>query len=240
MDAGPRLFPPATLPGVPTKKPAAQPEPQIDFESEETEVLADQIRELQDEARATFSLADRLAGLHYRKAKVVLFMDAQKGSVMEEMDKALQRAQLVIAGVEPGSQHHQDLIAAYTEAEEEKLAVERELMKDALSVHMQAVPDPIQDKARRAARKAVGMKGSVVPDDVRENYIQVFTDQLVGHCMTAVIDADGAAGEYDRKTIGRILRETLPIPQHARLVAAMNDLVFSDALARQATEDPGF
>jgi hypothetical protein len=222
---------------VPTKKTPAKPEPVTTDADAET--IA-HVKAVQEEARGSFDLLERLAGLHYRRDKVVLFMDAQAGATLEAMELQLQRAHDLIATVEPGTPQHQGLIETYTAAEEEKLALEAELMKTALSVHMQAIPDPAHDKARRAARKAVGVKGSVIPEEQRETYVQVLTDQLLGACMTTVIDPSGAQGTFDRTKIGRKLREILPIPQHARLVAKMNDLVFNDALARQATSDPGF
>lgn len=214
------------------------PDP-LELTDDDTAMLTEHAETVQTEAKRKFRLSDRLAGVQLATAKVVLFTDPVAAATYGESEAKVARLEALLATLEDEGQRagvQETYEQTSTEADEARTA----MLASALAVHLRAVPQVVVERAERHARKAYALNDGTVPQDRRDDFFRMQNDEVLGHTIVRVVDAEGNDYEVDRKTVAEELRTHLPVPQFQRLLAAFNQLVFNDALARQATADPGF
>jgi hypothetical protein len=210
-----------------------------DLDIEADPDVVEHVQSVQEAAKARFSITDRLAEKHYATDKVLVFQDATEASKYGAMQVELDRAQAVLAQLEPGTEQHTGILETYNQAEEEAIAQRDVMMQSALAISLVALPQVVFERCQRKARKRLGLKGQI-PEDRMADYNTVNQDLLIGASIVKIVDHTGAEADFDKDEIGAQLRQSLEVPQYGRLFQKFNLLVFNDSIGRAATADPGF
>lgn len=209
--------------------------------SDEDEVmLAAEAETVQTAAKASFSLEDRLQGMVFATAKVLLFTDLAAATEWAEQDQRVQRLAAYVGSLEAGSPAHADALAAHNDADTLLEEKREAAFTSALAVHMRAVPQVAFEAAQRKARGKYKDESGQVPEDSREAFFEYQNELLLGQVVQRVVDASGNELTFSRPKLASTMRNALPVPQYQRLIEAFTRLVFNDSLARAATSDPGF
>lgn len=190
------------------------------------------------DAKKSFSLSDRLRGVKLSTRKVIVFTDEEAVTAFAAVTREEAGLQAVL-GAATEETDRASLEERQTALTARKEAARTAMLQSALSIHMRAVPDVVVDKARRAARKAYAVDGTI-PDDLLEDANAKQQQIILGHVIHKIVDADGAEADFERDRIAEELRAALPLPQWTRIVRAYNEIVFVDSIGEQATLDPGF
>lgn len=203
-------------------------------------MLSEHASDVAAAAKKSFSLRDKLRGMKAATAKIVLFTDPDAAAEFAQHNGMMQALAGIIETLEAGSEERASVQADYDEGETKLDRLRSAMLDSALAVHMRAVPQVVIEAAQRHARKAYARKDGSIPEESQEDFLRMQNHEILGSVIVRVVDAQGNDLEVDPATVGDDLLEFLPVPQYARLLQAFNVLVFNDALAQQATEDPGF
>ena len=203
-------------------------------------MLSEHAEDVTTEAKRSFSLRDRLQGMKRAESKIVLFTDPDAARDYAEQAFAQDQLGALLQAAKPEDDGYDEAQADFDEGQRLLEQKRAKMLESALAVHMRAVPQVVIEAAQRSARKAYALKDGTIPDEVRERFVQHQNHEILGSVVTRVVDAEGNDYTFDPSEIGDLLLETLPVPQYQRLIQAFNLLVFNDALAQQATDDPGF
>lgn len=212
----------------------------LSLSDDDRAMLSEHAETVQTEAKKTFSLKDRLSGIKASTAKIVLFTDPDAARAFAEKDTTATALSGLLADESLDEQLRAEVQHDFDSVDAEREQLRAVFMRTALAVHMRAVPQVVTDRAQRNARKAYALNDGTVPNERREDFFEMQNHEILGQVIQRIVDADGADAEFDPKTVGAELRDFLPQPQYQRLLNAFNQLVFNDALAAQATADPGF
>jgi hypothetical protein len=216
----------------------------LDLTADDEAMLAESAEEVQETAKKSFSLADRLQGAKLATAKVLVFTDAEPVAAWQDKEREVvvstAALQAAVGASEPDQQDIADLEAALSEVEAERDEARKAAFAGALAIHMRAVPQVALEAAQRDARKRFADDSGQIPEKSRDDFFERQNEILLGQCVTRVVDAEGNEYDFTRATLHKMLRDALPVPQFSRVMEAFNRLMFNDSLARAATSDPGF
>lgn len=226
------------------KKTAEDLAPELELEDQERTELAEEMSEIAEEAKKTFSLKDRVKGKRtYGKAKVPFILDtdaAEKHTTLNHQSKVL--AQMHAAAVSAGqpAEEIQRHLERFNEVDAQREVALNELLSGMLVAHLAGGPSVISDIAVRKARKYLGIKaGSKLNDDESEDLRDEAAFQNFQAVLVHIKAADGSIAEFTPDEL-REFRRDLDLIQRNNLDQAVNLLLFRDAVGESAVNDPGF
>jgi hypothetical protein len=223
------------------------------------------IEQIQEEARKSFSLSDRLQDINHRSTSILIFTDME---AVDEYNKINAKAQSLsddlgkinLAGLsavveaattdetraaaqsalESALSRKADLQARFDEMESSVAKAREKMLAGSFVIQMKAYPNIAVKVTKRDIRKkfsdpALGR----VPDDRVEEADAALHMALLGQAIVKVTSPDGDL-EFDRSTIGQELSDSLPPAQWDRLFQTFMRLTLSDEIAKAAVDDPGF
>lgn len=198
------------------------------------------VKEIQEEAKRTFSLRDRLAGIKQATRTVVVYTDPAAAEQWTELDRQRTNLESLMGADQLTAENRAEMQTALDGLTETLAEARTQMLEGAFSVHMRAVPQVVLSAAMRETRKRfadpvtkeIAEERTEQADEYRSRY-------LLGRVIQRIGTADGDL-EFDRETVAQDLEEALPIPQWRRIMENYGELVFSDAIGTAATDDPGF
>jgi vacuolar-type H+-ATPase subunit I/STV1 len=202
-----------------------------------------QVKEVVEEARATFSLADRLKGISRRTASVTVYTDEVLGEKYGKLKEQIDSLRQLIKPIE-GVVLTQEVIDQ-TRAEINKWqpaldAARAELEKSAFVFGLRAIP-PIAEKViARDVRKALGIKGSI-PEDKIEDWVSTYNANLISQQVTSLLDTQTGT-EQRSITVEEALalEQFLPKYEYAKLKSAADDLQLRNTIGELGTDSADF
>lgn len=199
---------------------------------------AEQIAQVQQEARKTFSLADRLRGVKHAERTVVLFDDPRPAEQWANLDRQRTSLEGLLGQQDLDAEARTDLTKAMESLEQSLTEVRADMEAHALHVRLRAVPPVVLKMAQHAALERFGVNRRI-PEEQEENAEDFRNRFILGRVIQTITTPDGPL-EFDRDSVARELEEALPVPQWRRLADTYTELVFTDAIGQAATDDPGF
>lgn len=203
----------------------------------------EQIEEVVTEARAEYSLLDRLKGINRRSETVITYTDEVLGEKHGKLKEQLDDLKALIKPIE-GVVLTQEVIDA-TNAEIEKWqpaldAARAELEKSAFVFTLHALP-PIAEKViTRETRKAMGIKGQI-PDERVEEWISLYNARMISQQVDRFEDRlTGVTKSSISIDEALWLEEQLPKWEYAKLKAKADDLQLRNTIGELATDSADF
>lgn len=204
------------------------------------------VTEVQEEAKKSFSLRDRVLGISPATAKVLIFTDPQAVIDYRALDD---KAQALVdraakTDITKEKAVHDSLVAEYTALEEGALeAAKQKMLQSALAIHLRGYPQVSIKVARREARKRFVDKATGdVPLEMAEESQNWVEARLLSDSIVKIVDAEGNNLELDmpRDEVGAFLMDFLPASEWPRVIEAFRRLQISGMMAAAATDDAGF
>jgi hypothetical protein len=210
------------------------------------EELLEATEEIQDRARRTFSLRDRLAGIKHQETKVLVFTDmeveAEYANIQNRIAFLENAAARYINTKDAAEEAQRDsLLAQVEDLQPKREAVLEKMMDAALSIHMRAFPNIALKAARGQQRRKFQDESGVIPAERIAEANEWIDNKLLGDCIIGIFDRAGHPMDLGpRDELGKLLSETLPPAQWARVYNAYQALILTDQIGALATDDPGF
>lgn len=229
-----------------------------------------EIRDIQSEARSSFSLRERLVNKNSRRKTKTVYTDAEAGEelgyavdeeyqgiksgrrlrrglvgeldALEEEGKALLKA--IDAAEEPSAadtDRAREISAETKRIRAEITAVKKRLKGSSMDFTLHTLPKPIIKGVKHQTRSHLKIKGKGVPEALLEDYNEEYSAQMLAASTESWIDHE--TGEtHDQLTVdqARELFNYLPEGQFSRLDQAMLDLSFEATIANAGTDSADF
>lgn len=215
------------------------------------------IDEIQEKARQTFSLRDRLRGIQTRTAKELVYLDVEAVVLYAQQKAKVDQLRDQLVRLERGFERQSELPAdaprpisatdvMNAENDLGQLVLDLEeiqerMLVNALSIHMRALPQVVLDVATREAKKKFRSAVTKRIEDEQVEEYNLYLDQLcLVESIEKVVDATGAEDTNIDFDAVVDLCNLLGPSQVYRLRQAFKELTFIDGVERAAVEDPGF
>lgn len=202
-----------------------------------------EIKSITEEERSGFDLRARLQSRALREDEIVIYTDDVTAEKLGDARDDVNRFGVVVGRFREGVLGEIDALADGEDRsalEAQAAELRRELESTAFEFSLHAVPEIAVKAARREARKLLNIKGKV-PESLEEEY---------GDALTALMCTRIVAGLKDRATgdskarvtyqEARDLSDYLSSSEWLRLVQAINEVQFKQAVGDQVTSDPHF
>jgi hypothetical protein len=204
---------------------------------------------IQENAKKTFSLKDRLQGRTARVGKITVFLNQMNLMRANAMNDTLQR--LTDERAKPGvnAARQQELLEEYNALEERYLKIIDDLNADSLVIHLQSIPRIAIDRMERKVIKRYANinKGKtdpaemMTPEEIEFDSRKAMEQGQITLAVQRIEDADGALADLGQGTdVGFTLMSLLSPNEAARLFNTVQQMIFGDDVGRFATDDAGF
>ena len=215
------------------------------------------------EAKAGFNLAETLRGRRFRTGSITVYTDEILGEKHFDLEAELKKVKdstsslgiLLDAAGELGLTAAvvalQPLFdaallsgvdaAKVAEIEAQLAPIKLELEATSLTFELRAVPPIVVKDARRRAKKALGIVGKNVSEDLEEQFLEyasayVLSAMVTGYVSHATGDTIAKLSDSDARDLG----DLLPEGEFGRLSAMVNDIQFKTVVGANVTETPDF
>lgn len=215
---------------------------------EDQQAVEDAMREVSQDAKANFSLADWLQGGAQKKGNVLVYRDLD---AVAEYAAAMKRQGEVEADLleltkpdrEEGVPTDEEVQAAkdrLATAEGETEKAKTAMLEHALNVVFRPIPGDVDDRVRAKARKIYYPNGQERDTDASWQSQDWIERTTLGHGIKELKSAHGSVPIENRDRIGHDLHDMLDFAQWTRLLTTWQVYRFGDAVADAAVSDPGF
>lgn len=220
-----------------------------------SESIDDTVEAIAAEARTNFGLRDRLNNKRkYRPKQLILVTDEETAEALggtrpkyKEISGYRLEDGIHTWGV-LGEIHELQATnidgandEQIAELEEEAAELKATLLESAIEIDLTGIPPIIERDARRVAKKALGIKGKNIPEEL----VEKFEDREAAEMLVSmtVRMKDRATGD-ETTTIesddALALNDLLPKSELMRLARAIGDLRFANVVSDAATEQVDF
>lgn len=197
-----------------------------------------EVEEIVDEAKSTFNLKARLEGRDRRTSKVTIFTDEVTGAKHIAAEGAVNSHEAVKSAL--GDAWSKEQQKSLVTATKERDALETELKKSAITLHLQAVPPVIAKDGIRVARKVLKITGQASEEQNEEINTLSFLHTL-SKAVTKV--NDHATGEEHSSLSfenARALKDYLHPIEQAKVEVALAELQYRGVISNTVTADADF
>lgn len=210
--------------------------------------IEEEIKEVAEEAREGFDLKGFLQARKFRTDTIRLYTDEVTGLALGD---ARDESKMVF-GTKIGSERIRygilgEIDVLNPEEDAEKIAGLKERAKElkatldesAITLTLQSVPQVVNESATRHAKKALGIKGKV-PEDREDDYYAHRDNYLFSNVIGSVTLPSGESKPRLTPSEVSDLRGYLPSSEWTRLVLAITEVQFKQAVGTAAVSDADF
>lgn len=221
--------------------------------------LREHVEQIATEAKAKFTLKERLSGFKPRRQKVMLFLDLE---AMDKVAGAKAMADSLFAQAErPGleQKRRRDLLDQYSGVLDDKERLTQALGNTLGVAHIVTIHNVDMERAVRRARKGIAAKRTMMVtrsldealnedsrlearewlEDEQDHFATEVNVQTLVFGMERLVFSDQTYEPLDAQEV-RDLHETLPPNQWRMLTETFETLMFDEQIAREAVDEPGF
>lgn len=228
-----------------SKKTAEDTTPGMTEAADEATQIADEVDEISTEAKKSFSLTERVKGVRrFTKKRIPVILDEEAAARHTEANEVAKRlaAAYEAAKLREGESPAviEALLERFNDADGARELILQEVLQSTFALQLEGGPAILVDRATRAARKHLGIKpGSTLTDDEMEDFREEVAFQNFRVILVNITDCDGDKLEFGEGDL-REFRRGLPASQRFNLDNEVQRILFRDAVAERATDDPGF
>lgn len=218
--------------------------------------IESEIQAIVDDAQDNFDLGARLRSRSVRTKNVRVYTDEVTGDklggaeIIEELNAdgirvrkprswGLTAELIALKALKEPSEEQVEQIA---QLELEIKGLAKKLESTAIDFTLRAIPKVIKKDAKRAAREHLGIKGKLSIEDPRfEDFLDEEDAQLFHRVVASFTDhEDGRTRRGISLENARALKAYLPEGEYSRLITALRELLWQNAIAEKVTEDADF
>lgn len=210
--------------------------------------IEEDIQEVAEEAREGFDLKGFLQSRTFRTDSIRLYTDEVAGTALgdaRDEDKTVFGTKIGTERIRYGILGEID--ALDPEEDGEKIAdlkaaaaeLKATLEATAITLALQSVPQIVNESATRHAKKALGIKGKV-PEDREDDFYAHRDNHLFSNVIKSVSLPSGETKPKLTPSEVGDLRSYLPSSEWTRLVVAITELQFKQAVGTAAVSDADF